>query len=152
MLYYQSCKKQKALGEKLTKNGKEFTSLTRSFDATVTVKEFRERSFAKYWGAVLSDDATRTGLTSAIVGQIDPATRAAREKSEETANIAAWEAYDTAMVAALSAEIAYQSATDAEKLAKYIDLEAKKRAANRKAEALKISLPYPDSGSWYGVG
>lgn len=151
LLYYQSCKKQHALGLKLVNTREQFTSLTRSFDATVTVKEFRERSFEKFWGAVLSDDAMRTGLTSAIVGQVDPATRAAREKTEETANIAAWEAYDTAMVTARNAEITYLSATATEKPTKYIDMEAKKRAANRKALSLSISLPFPESGLWYGV-
>ena len=47
------------------------------------------------------------------------------------------------------AKLAYAAAEDKDKATKYLDMEYKKRAANRMADDLKIARPYPESGAWY---
>lgn len=120
-----------------------------AFDITVTFREFRERPFAKFFGKVLATDAVSSGISSAVVGAVDPGTRDAASKAEETARTALYEAYEAAVVAAELAIAAYDAAVAAEKPAKAIEMESRKRAANRKAEELRIVPPYPDSGLWF---
>lgn len=122
-----------------------------AFDAYVNVKEFRDRPAAQFFGDLLSDETTRTGLTTALVGELDPATRAAKSADKEAADLKARTEFETALVAAETAIAAYANAKEEEKAAKLIDLESKKRAANRLAESIGVPMPYPSSGTWLTI-
>ena len=122
-----------------------------AFDAYVNVKEFRDRPVAQFFGDLLSDDTTRSGLTTALVNELDPATRAAKSAEKETADHKARTEFETALVAAEGAIAAYANAKEEEKAVKLIDMESKKRAANRLAESIGLPMPYPSSGTWLTI-
>ncbi len=150
--YYKSCRQHLVLTSQYEEAEKELAKGTGAFDVTVTIKEFRKRPFAEFFGGVLSDAATRSALTSALVGEIDPATKKKTEEEEQKEALTARQAYEEAVVAAEIAIAKYDpnAAESAEKLTLYLDMEAKKRTANRRAEAIGLPAPYPESGSWFG--
>jgi len=117
-------------------------------DIAVNVKEFRERPAAKFFGDLLTNDDTRKGMTTAIMGAIDPGIRAADAKTEAAANLALRLKYEDAILAAEQATLVHAAAKEEEKATKYLDMEYKKRAANRLADDLKLPRPYPASGAW----
>ena len=127
------------------KDGEEFAP----FDLAVSVKEFRERPAAKFFGSVFGDSTVQTGLTTALVNAIDPATREAAEQKAAAEKIAERVAYENALLLAEQAILAYESAKDDERTLKYLDMESKKRAANRLADQLNLARPYPGSGVWF---
>jgi hypothetical protein len=122
------------------------------FDAYVQVKEFRKRPVAEFFGNLLTDDTTRTGVTTALMNAVDPGTREAKQEAADTAKLKLRGEYEAALVAAETAVAAYATAKAEEQAVKFIDMEAKKRAANRIAETLHLSLPYPASGTWITIG
>ncbi len=136
--YYDSANK---LEGALTVDGYQ----SNAFDVTLTLREFRQRPFAKFFGGIFSKDAVATAVSTAITAKIDPVKTAADEK----ARIALKEAYETAVIAAENAILAYSSAAEADKPAKFIEMESKKRVANRRARDIEWTLPYPDSGFWF---
>ncbi len=129
-------------------DGKQSSETLLAFDADIHIKEYRDRPVAEFFGNLLSDETTRTGLTTALVNGIDPATRAAKDAAKEAADLKTRGEFETALVAAETAIVAYSTAKDEEKATKLIDMESKKRAANRLAEDLGIAMPYPASGTW----
>ena len=152
-VFYSACwRYQEAridVGE-LEKRGAGKKQVARSFDLEVAVTEFRKRPLAQFLGDVLAAEGTRAGITSAVVTLIDPATRAvAREKAALEAE-KAQEAFEAAYIAGEMAIAAFneKADSDASKAKAHIEMEAKKRAANRSARAIGRPVPYPDSGLW----
>lgn len=143
--FYTSCVGYYGFEQRLSETSLQDRTRAGAFDATATLKEFRERPFAKFFGAVLSSDTVAGGVASVVSARIDPVKADAEEKAIATLR----EAFETAMVTAENAILAYEAATESEKAAKYIDREAKKRSANRKARELSQLIPYPDSGFWF---
>jgi hypothetical protein len=122
-----------------------------AYDANVHVKEFRERPAAEFFGNLLSDTTTSTALTTALVNAVDPGTRAAIDAAEEAADLKARADFEAALIAAETAILAYSTAKEEEKALKLIDMEAKKRTANRLAESNDFPMPYPASGTWLSL-
>jgi hypothetical protein len=148
--YFDSCHKSQLAKAKLENSKTVVGALARSFDLTVAIKEFRKRPVAKFFGEILSDDATRKELTTGIVGAIDPATREAAAKEAAETRLALLTAYEDAVHKAQESMLAYESAKDEDKAAKLLKMHYDQRAANRAAEALGIALPYPEVGTWLG--
>jgi len=146
--FYGSCQRlrtaQKKRDDNKLKEEAEFTP----FDITVNVKEFRERPAAKFFGEVLGDADVQKGATTAIMNAVDPGTREeiAKKKAEE--KLALQVKLESAIFDAEKARVAYESAGEKEKAEKYLDMEYKKRAANRVADELQVSRPYPEAGAW----
>ena len=152
-VFYSACwryQEARLAVEELEKNGAGRNQIARSFDLEVTVTEFRERPLVEFLGDVLADEGTRSGLTSAVVAAIDPATRAVARESAIVAAEKAQEAFEAAYIAAEMAIAAFNEKVDSDpgKAKAHIEMEAKKRAANRSAKALGRPVPYPDSGLW----
>ena len=147
--FYDSCRKKRAAEAELDAN--EFKQATdlRPFDLQVAIKEFRKRPAAQFFGSMLADDTTRAGITSSVINALDPATRAAAAKAEEVKQTEALEALESALVAAESAIAAYEAAAPEAKASAFIDMEAKKRTANRLAQRVEQPLPYPEAGTWF---
>jgi hypothetical protein len=148
-VFFRSCSRYRRLEALLDADGLKDQEAAGPFDLTVSLKEFRKRPFAQFFGAVLSESATQRSLTTAIVSGIDPATRAKAEAEREEASLAQREALESAIVAAEKARVVYESADEEDKPLRFIDMESKRRAANRKARALGVTPPYPGSGYWY---
>ena len=152
--YFDSCIKLQGLRSAIDKGKFSVTNnMARSYDIDVIIKEFRKRPAAEFFGDILSDDETRKSLTNTLVGAIDPATRAENTEEEAKKRNDSLQALETAVVAAETAILAYNNATgDNDRASKYIDMESKKRAANRNAADLDLPLPYPASGTWIYTG
>jgi hypothetical protein len=143
--FYKACLDFRQHTDRLSKVELQPGQRAAPFDITVTVKEFRERPFAKFFGAVLSSDTVASGVAAAVAAPFDPV----KAEAEEKAEVLLREAYETAVVDAEKAIASHAGEVEpVAKLAKYIDMEAKKRAANRKARGLSLPVPYPDSGFW----
>ena len=146
---YDACRKRRA-AEKIVDDSKLASNASiRTFDLGVVVKEFRKRPAAQFFGDLLTDETTRTGVAGAVVKEFDPTVKAEKAKAEQEAAAADREAYETALVAAEAATNAYETAAIEERAAKYIDMEAKKRKANRVAEKIGVAMPYPGAGTWF---
>lgn len=147
--FYGACQRlrnaQNKRDENKLKKGEQFLA----FDIGINVKEFRERPAAKFFGAVLGDADVQKGVTTAVVNAVDPATRAAAQKAEDSAKLAVEGAYEVAWLEAEKARLGYESAKEEERSLKFLDMMAKQRAANRLADQLKMPRPYPDAGVWF---
>ena len=146
--HFDSCQKyivekSKAIGEK---------ARLRSFDVTLTIKEFRKRPFAEFVGSVLSNQKVQEGFATSAVALVDPVARRAAREEERSKKEEKLSAYETALVTAEKSITAYEAAEEADKALKFIQMEADKRAANRRALALGADLPYRGSGTWIGTG
>lgn len=120
-----------------------------AFDLAMNVKEFRERPAAKFFGDLLSDEGVSSGVTTALVNAVDPATRAAAAEQEEAERVAAREKFEQAVLDAEKAALDYAAADAASKDSKRLDMEFKRRTANRLADGLNLPRPYPADGVWY---
>jgi hypothetical protein len=147
--FYNSCQRLHAAQSKRDDNVLKATAEFTPFDITVNVKEFRDRPAAKFFGEVLSDADVQKGATSAILNAVDPGTREEAAKKTADEKMALQVSFETAIFQAETARVAYEGADDKEKAAKYVDMEYKKRAANRLADELKVPRPYPDAGVWF---
>jgi hypothetical protein len=146
---FESCTRFRTLETWRSEDGLKDGDPAGPFDVTVTLKEFRKRPFAQFFGGVLSEGATQKGLTAAVLSGIDPATRARAEEEKERALLGLREDLESAVVAAEAARLAYDRAHEEDKAQRYLEMEAKKRTANRRARALGVPPPYPESGYWY---
>jgi len=152
--YYSSCQDYRA-AEEIEKSGFKSGYSALTYDLFVTVKEFRERPVAKFLGKLLGDDTTRTALTTALTSPFDPQARATANAAAATALATKRGDLEEAIVEAEKAVVAYTAAADgsSDKSTKYIDMEAKKRSANRLADALGVKRPYEGAGAWvFGSG
>lgn len=147
--YYQNCRQAIDLKQQLDKTEEGFKRGAGAFDITVTVKEFRKRPFAEFFGAVLSSDSVRSGLTSAFVEEFDPQTTAEAEEKAEAEALALRQAYEESIIAAEIAIATHNAALAEAKAAAYVAMEAAKRKANRTAQAIDLPAPYPQSGLWF---
>ena len=123
-------------------------NLARSYDLSVTIKEFRDRPVARFFGNALSDETTRSALAKTLIGELDPAARAAAKLETEKATGELLAAYEQAKFDAEIAILAYNNAELASKSEKLLTMEFKKRTANRAAIAAGVSQPYPEAGTW----
>lgn len=158
--YFESCEKYWAAVEQKQKSrfvrrradGTQDAEPLLPFDAHAQIKEFRKRPVAEFFGNLLSDDTARTGATTALMNAVDPGTRATLAAAEDTARLKLRGDYETALIAAETAIAGYANAKEEDKAVKFIDMEGKKRSANRIAESLGLALPYPSSGTWITLG
>ena len=150
VLYYRSCMNYHEAQEVHSQLDSRTSTVAQSFDLVVTIKEFRKRPFAEFFGAVLGDKSVQAGVTKGIVETIDPGSREAEREKAEAAALAAREQFEGAYVAALAAIEKYKqvSESDPGRPSAYIETESKKRAANRRARAAGRPLPFPESGAW----
>jgi hypothetical protein len=148
--YYDSCKKAVLAQKKMDKAGEQSLKyLARTYDIDISIIEYQKRPWVKFWGEVFSDAEVQKGVSSAIVNAVDPAKRKEAAEANAAGRLVLMKSYETARIEAEKAIIAYSSAAEVDKPTKLIDMESKKRAANRIADELKVDLPYPVSGLWF---
>lgn len=146
--YYGACSRVSKAAEAIESNKLETTGVYLPYDVAISVKEFRERPAAKFFGELLADDKVIEGVTGAAMHAIDPATREADKKAKEERIQTKREAYEQALLDADKAQVEATSAKAEERAAKELDAQFKKRAANRLADELGLQLPYPELGLW----
>ncbi|RLA48032.1 MAG: hypothetical protein DRR42_17155 [Gammaproteobacteria bacterium] len=148
--FYDSCKKAVSAQKKIDKAQEQSLKyLARTFDIDISIIEYQNRPWVKFWGEVFSDKEVQKGVSSAIVDSIDPAKQQEAAEIKAAEKLALMKTYETARIEAEKAIIVYNSASDADKPTKFIDMESKKRTANRIADELEVALPYPSSGLWF---
>ena len=148
--YYDSCKKAVLAQKKMDKASEQSLKyLARTYDIDISIIEYQNRPWVKFWGEVFSDAEVHKGVSSAIVNAVDPAKRKEAAEANAAGKLVLMKSYETARIEAEKAIIAYSSAAEVDKPTKLIDMESKKRAANRIADELKVDLPYPVSGLWF---
>jgi len=148
-IFFGACQRLLAAQDKQKAKQFKETDHFVAYDTTVHVKEFRERPAAKFFGDLLADDTVRASVTTALVNAVDPATRAAAAEKEAAALLTQRIAYEAALLDAQKAILDFQMAKEEDRALKQLDMEYKKRAANRLADALKLPRPYPESGTWF---
>ncbi len=146
--YFENCSKAQESAAKVVKLTPSNGKLARSYDFSVTIKEFRKRPVAQFFGDALSDGDTRSSLASTLLGEIDPYTKAKAKEEETKVQLAALGVYEQARHDAELAIIEYQNASATDKASKLLNMDFKKRAANRAADRAGVTQPYPDKGTW----
>jgi hypothetical protein len=146
--YYGACTRVNKASKAIEASKLKAHSAYLPFDVAISVKEFRERPAAKFFGELLADEKVIEGVTSGAMHAIDPGTREADKKAKEAATLTKREAYELALLDADKAQVEVASAKADERAAKELDAQFKKRAANRLANELGLQLPYPDLGLW----
>jgi hypothetical protein len=146
--FYGACSRVIKAAEAIEAAKLKITGVYLPYDVAISVKEFRERPAAKFFGELLADDKVIEGVTGAAMHAIDPGTREADKKAKEAEKQTKREAYEQALLDADKAQVEAESAKAEERPAKELDAKFKKRAANRLADELGLQLPYPDLGLW----
>lgn len=121
----------------------------RTYDARVAIFEFKERRALKFLGELLSDDSVATGISTAVVNEVDPVKQQEKAAAAAASQLELMKQYETAQVEARKAIVKYDAAEEGPaKDEAEIDMMALKRAVNRLANQLGLSLPYPAAGTW----
>lgn len=146
--FYGACSRVSKAAEAIEASKLKTTGVYLPYDVAISVKEFRERPAAKFFGELLADDKVIEGVTGAAMHAIDPGTREADKKAKAAEKQTQREAYEQALLDADKAQVEAENAKAEERPAKELDAQFKKRAANRLADELGLQLPYPELGLW----